>query len=127
MLTFFKPGYGTIRGREAVVHIDPKARAFPARPVPFSLRKVVETESDLRTSEGIFEPVDPMATPVEWALPIVIAIKSNGAIRIYGDNKVTINSHIVTDNFPLTRFEEIASKLNHCLYASVLDLKDAYL
>jgi hypothetical protein len=35
----FEQGKGTIRGQEAVVHIDPtaKLRAFPSRPVPFPL------------------------------------------------------------------------------------------
>jgi hypothetical protein len=42
----FQPGHGTIRGQEAVVNIDPSARpkAFPARAVPFPLRKAVEAE-----------------------------------------------------------------------------------
>ena len=75
----FKPGHGTIRGQEAVVHIYPKARpgAFPARPVSFPPRKAVEAELDRLTSEGILEPVDPisMVTPIEWASPIIIAIK----------------------------------------------------
>ncbi len=125
----FQPGQGTIKGQEAVVHIDPtaKPRAFPPRSVPFPLRKAVEDELDRLIADGVLEPVDPMVTPIEWASPIVIAVKSSGAVRICGDFKVTINPHIVADNYPLPRFEEIASKLNGCKVFSVIDLKDAYL
>lgn len=125
----FQPGHGTIQCQQAVVHIDPAAqpKAFPARSVPFPMRKAVEAELDRLMSEGILEPVDPMVTPLEWASPIVIAVKTNGAIRICGDFKVTINPHIISDNYPLPRFEEIAAKLNNCRYFSVIDLKDAYL
>jgi transposase InsO family protein len=125
----FKSGHGRIRCQEAVVHIDPNARpkAFAARPVPFPLRKGVEAELERLVSEGILEPVDPMVTPIEWASPIVIAFKASGDIRICGDFKVTINQHIITDNYPLPRFEEIASTLNNCKYFSVIDLKDAFL
>ena len=125
----FSPGHGIIRGQEAVVHIDPNARpkAFWARPVPFPLRKAVEAELDRLTVESILEPVYPRVTPIEWASPIVIAIKNNGAVRICGDFKVTINPHIVPDKYPLPRFEEIAAKLNNSRYFSVVDLKDAFL
>ena len=125
----FSPGHGIIRGQEAVVHIDPNARpkAFRARPVPFPLLKAVEAELDRLTVEGILEPVDPRVTPIEWASPIVIAMKNNGAVRICGDFKVTINPHIVPDKYPLPRFEEIATKLNNSRYFSVVDLKDAFL
>ena len=46
-------GQGTIRGQEAVVHIDPatKPRAFPPPPVPFPLRQAVEEELDRLTHE----------------------------------------------------------------------------
>ncbi len=125
----FKAEKGTIRGQEAVVHIDPavKPRAFPPRPVPFPMRRAVEDELQRLVDDGILEAVDPMVTPIEWASPIVIAVKSSGAIRICGDFKVTINPHIITDRYPLPRFEEIAAKLNGCQYFSVIDLKDAYL
>lgn len=125
----FTPGQGKITCQEAVVHINPaaKPRAFPARPVPFPLRKQVEAELERLVSEGTLEPVDPMVTPIEWASPIVIAFKSSGSIRICGDFKVTINPHIVSDQYPLPRFEEIASKLNNCQVFSVIDLKDAFL
>jgi transposase InsO family protein len=125
----FQPGQGTIKGQEAVVHIDPtaKPRAFPPPSVPFPLRKAVEDELDRLIAEGVLEPVDPMVTPIEWASPIVVAVKSSGAVRICGDFKITINPHIVADKYPLPRFEEIAAKLNGCKVFSVIDLKDAYL
>jgi hypothetical protein len=80
----FQPGQGTIRGQEAVVNISPDARptAFPPRSVPFPLRKAVEAELDRLVGTGVLEPVDPRVTPIEWASPIVIAAKRNGAIRI---------------------------------------------
>jgi len=41
------------------------------------------------------------------------------------DFKVTINKHIKPSDYPLPRFEDIASKLNGCTVFSVIDLKDA--
>jgi transposase InsO family protein len=125
----FSPGLGLVHCQEAVVHMDPAAqpRAFSARPVPLHLRDAVEAELNRLVEDGILETVDPMETPIEWASPIVIAIKANGGVRICGDFKVTINPHIVTDNYPLPRFEEIAAKLHGCQYFNVLDLRDAFL
>jgi hypothetical protein len=91
------------------------------------LRKTVEDELDRFIAEGVSEPVDSMVTPIKWASPIVVAIKSSGAVRICGDFKVTINPHIVADKYPLPRFKEIASNLKGCKFSSVIDLRDAYL
>jgi transposase InsO family protein len=120
---------GTIKGHVAHVHIAPNAtpRAFPARPVPFPLRRAVEDELQRLTQRGIIEPVDPSTTPIEWASPIVTVIKSNGTVRICGDFKVTINQFIQSDSYPLPRFEELIAKLNGCKVFSIIDLKDAYL
>jgi Reverse transcriptase (RNA-dependent DNA polymerase) len=71
--------------------------------------------------------VDPTITPIEWASTTVIAVKSSGAIRICAYFKVSINPHIMTDHYPLPRFEEKAAKLNNCKHFSIIDLKDAYL
>ncbi|XP_059059126.1 uncharacterized protein K02A2.6-like [Achroia grisella] len=68
-----------------------------------------------------------MVTPIEWASPIVIAIKSNGNVRICADFKVTINQHVQVDDYPLPRFEEITSKLAGGQLFTKIDLKDAYL
>jgi hypothetical protein len=72
----FKAGHGTIRGQEAIVNIDPKAKpkAFPPRPVPFPMQAAVESELERLLAEGILEPVDPRVTLIEWASPKVIAV-----------------------------------------------------
>ena len=77
-----------------------------ARPVPFPIKGAVEAELDrLVKAEHILEPVDTKVTPIEWASPIVVAMKSTGAIRICVEFKTTINQHVFMDPHPLPRFE----------------------
>ncbi|XP_026752395.2 uncharacterized protein K02A2.6-like [Galleria mellonella] len=120
---------GTIKDHYAKIHIPDgvQPKAFRPRPVPLALREQVNTELKRLVDEGVLEPVDTMATPIEWASPIVIAIKANGNVRICADFKVTINQHVQIDDYPLPRFEEITSKLSGGQLFTKIDLKDAYL
>ena len=58
-----------------------------ARPVPFALQTAVERELDRLENQGILERV----AYSKWAAPVVLVPKPDGAIRICGDYKVTIN------------------------------------
>ena len=133
LLTEFDELFGedttTITGHKAVVHLKDGAvpKIFPARPVPFPLRKAVETEIERLIKEDILEAVDTTVTPIEWASPIVCVPKPNGKIRLCVDFKATINQHVYVDPHPLPRFEDIVSKLGGSEYFSKIDLKDAFL
>uniref|UniRef100_A0A5S6Q0K3 RNA-directed DNA polymerase n=1 Tax=Trichuris muris TaxID=70415 RepID=A0A5S6Q0K3_TRIMR len=120
---------GTMRGYEAVVHLQDKARpnVFKPRPVPFAMRAPVDDELNRLLREDVLEQVDSATMPVELASPIVCVMKPSGKILICGDFKVTINPHVILDHHPLPRFEELVTKLNGGTLFSVIDLKDAYL
>ena len=53
-------------------------------------------------------------------------IKSNNEIRLCGDYKVTINSAVKTDSYPLPLIEELYTKLSGGTIYSKLDLSSAY-
>ncbi|KAL5516393.1 hypothetical protein EMCRGX_G001699 [Ephydatia muelleri] len=133
LLTQFKDLFsdepGVIVGHKAVVHLKEGAvpRVCSARPVPFPIKGAVEAELDRLVKRNILEPVDITVTPIEWASPIVVAMKSTGAIRICVDFKTTINQQVFMDPHPLPRFEDIMVKLSGSTVFSIIDLTDAYL
>ena len=85
----FQEGLGEINTFEATLQLKPTAtpKFCKARSVPFALQTAVERELDKLESEGILERV----AYSQWAAPIVSVPKSEGAICICGDYKVTIN------------------------------------
>ena len=66
-------------------------------------------------------------THSEWAAPIVTPIKKDGEVRICGDFKVTINSQLDVDEYPLPQIEEIYANMSGGQQFSVIDLRQAYL
>ena len=66
---------------------------FKAHSVPLALKGKVEAELDTLESIGIIFPVQFS----KWAAPIVPVLKQNGAVRICGDYKVTINQASLVD------------------------------
>ena len=125
----FKEGTGTIRNHKAIIHLKHSAepKIFRPRRVPFALQGAIEKEIDRLVSSDILEPVDPTITPIEWASPLVVSVKSNGKIRLCGDFKVTINKFIHSDHHPIPTFEYLVAKLNGGTHFSIIDLRDAYL
>ena len=93
-----------------------------ARPVPFALQSAVERELDRLEGEGILERV----TYSQWAAPIVPVPKPEGAIRICGDYKVTINHQLEVDQYPLPKPDTIFSTLSEGKWFSKIDLTHAY-
>ncbi|XP_031348472.1 uncharacterized protein K02A2.6-like [Photinus pyralis] len=125
----FEDRLGAIKGHQARIHIksDVIPKAFRPRNIPLALQDQVAAELNRLVVEGVLEPVDTTVTPISWASSIVVALKSNGKLRICADFKVTINKHVQIDDYPLPRFEDITSKLSRGKYFSKIDLKDAYL
>lgn len=125
----FEEHLGTIKGHQAKIHIndDVMPKRFRPRSVPLALQDHVSAELDRLVRDGVLEPVDTTNTPILWSSPIVVAMKSNGKLRICADFKVTINKYVQIDDYPLPRFEDITAKLSGGKYFSKIDLKDAYL
>uniref|UniRef100_A0A5S6R3L9 RNA-directed DNA polymerase n=2 Tax=Trichuris muris TaxID=70415 RepID=A0A5S6R3L9_TRIMR len=83
----------------------------------------VKKEIDRLTESGIWIPVKSSV----WAAPIVIVPKSTGSIRICGDFKLSVNSQLEVEHYPIPRIEEIFHKLGKGQTFTKIDLADAYL
>ena len=77
------------------------------RPVPFSMKPMIDIELDRLEKAGILEKV----THSDWASPIVPVPKKDGCIRICGDYKVSVNQSLIVDQHPLPNPEELYTTL----------------
>ena len=73
------------------------------------------------------EGVTKKAATSEWAAPIVTPVKKDGSVRVCGDFKVTINSQLEVDEYPLPSIADISASVSGGTLFSVLDLRHAYL
>ena len=120
----FKEELGCFNGGEVQLVVDETSPKFhKARPVPFVLKKKVETELDRLQELGIISPVQYS----KWAAPVVPVIKQDGSVRLCGDFKVTINQVLRVESYPLPRVDELFANLAKGKYFSKLDLSQAYL
>ena len=87
----FEPGLGKMLNYKAHIYIKPDARFrfFKPRPVAFAIRSKIETELDRLLK---FKVIEPVQTAECGARPVVPVAKPNGAVRICGDFKVTVNT-----------------------------------
>ena len=88
-----------------------KPKFCKACPVPFALKVAIECELDRLESERISEKV----SYSEWAAPVVPVPKPEGNIRLCGDYKVTINSQLEVDQYPLPKPDNIFATLSEFL------------
>ena len=123
--TLFEEKLGCLKGTEIKLNVDSNAtpKFFKARSVPLALKGKVEAELDKLESMGIISPVQFS----RWAAPIVPVLKQNGAVRICGDYKVTINQASLVDTYPLPRIDELLANLSGGKHFSKLDMSQAYL
>ncbi|XP_056009456.1 uncharacterized protein K02A2.6-like [Ostrea edulis] len=121
----FSEEFGALKDIKAKITLksDAKPKFCKARPVPHSLKPVVDKELDRLIQLGILTPVKYS----EWATPIVVVPKRDGTVRICGDFKVTLNPNIEIDQYPLPRVDDIFSSLTGGHHFTKIDLKNAYL
>lgn len=98
-------------------------KCLKARPVPYAIKPKVEAELDRLEKSGVLEPV----STSEWATPIVPVMKKDGAPRICGDFKVTVNPVLTTEQYPLPLIDDLFSGLAGGQKFSKIDLSQAYL
>ena len=120
----FQEELGEINTFEATLQLKPTAtpKFCKARQVPFALQTAVERELDRLEDEGILQRV----AYSQWEAPIVSVPKPEGAIRICGDYKVTINPQLEVDQYPLPKPDTIFSTLSEGNWFSEIDLTHAY-
>ena len=119
----FQEGLGTLKHFKATLHLTPGATPHfccPC-PLPFAIREQVEGELDRLIEQGILQKVDYS----DWAAPIVPVPKSDGAVGICGDYKVTINPSLQVDRYPLPRPNDLFTCLGGKVFTK-LDLTAAY-
>ena len=121
----FQDGVGTLAQIKAKIAIEENAppKFHKARTLPYALRPKVELELKRLEDQGILSKVDWS----DWATPIVPVVKKNGAMRIRGDFKVSVNPVLHTDQYPLPRTEDIFASLSGGQHFSKIDLAQAYL
>ncbi|XP_065075510.1 uncharacterized protein K02A2.6-like [Ochlerotatus camptorhynchus] len=95
----------------------------PKRPVAYAMYDAVNQELDRLEKLKIISPIDYS----EWAAPIVVVRKANGAIRICGDYSTGLNSALQSNQYPLPLPEDIFAKLANCQVFSQIDFSDAFL
>ena len=120
----FEDKLGLVEAAPAKIHVDPSAplRFCKPRTVPYTLKGKVEQELERLEHTGIIESVQ----FADWAAPIVPVVKRDGAIRICGDYKVTINQAAKVDTYPLPRIDDLLASLGRGKSFTKLDLAHAY-
>ena len=122
----FGTSTGCIRGHKAHLYFKEGAqfRMNRSRPVPYAFRPAVESELERLQLQGIITPVD---VAEYTTTPLVVVPKQNGAVRICGDFKVSVNPHLNVQNYPMPTCDEVFQKLRGGQHFTKLDLADAYL
>lgn len=96
-----------------------KIYAKPRR-LPFSERKIVETQVERWIEEGIAEPCSS-----EYASPVVVVKKKDGTPRVCVDYRA-INKIISKDRYPLPLMEDVLDQLQDARVFSTLDMKNGF-
>ena len=120
----FREELGTLHGFQVKIHVNPHSVPMfcSARPVPYSMRPLVEEELEKLTSQGVIEPV----TFSDWAAPIVPVLKADKkSVRICGDFSATVNKASRLDNYPIPKVEDLFAKLRGVVFTK-LDMSQAY-
>lgn len=120
----FKAGFGLIQNFEAKLVCKPNVRPtfYKARPVPFSMKPVVEQELKKLKENGIIEPI----SHSDWASCIVVVPKHNSdKVRICGDFK-NVNQCLKTEHYPLPNIEDLFQPLANGKVFTVLDISNAF-
>jgi hypothetical protein len=121
----FKDEIGCVKGIKAKLHLkqDAVPKFVKARPVAIALRPKVEQELDKLEKQNILTPVQVS----DWASPVVPVLKKDGMVRICGDFKVTLNSCLQVDQYPMPKIDDIFANLAGGQKFSKIDLRQAYL
>ncbi|KAL3993537.1 DDB1- and CUL4-associated factor 15 [Sarotherodon galilaeus] len=113
--TVFSKELGTMKGIKARLTLRPDSVLKFCPPRNAELKRLTEL--------GVITPVEHS----DWATPVVPVNKKDGSVRLCGDFKVTLNSQLCVDKYPLPRIEDLFASLAGGQHFSKLDLANAYL
>ncbi|KAJ1158342.1 hypothetical protein NDU88_011033 [Pleurodeles waltl] len=91
------------------------------RNIPLSARSEVKAILKNWCDEGIIEPINASV----WLLPVALAKKRNGSIRLCIDLR-QLNNHVVADCQPLPLINEMVMTLDQAKFFTTLDFSAAY-
>lgn len=132
----FKGDLGKIANFQAKINLKPGTTPvfMKHRSVPFALKEAYDNELDALVESGVLVKVQHS----NWATPIVPVRKANGAVRLCGDYKLTVNPNIIRRHYPLPTVDQLFSSMAKSTSSrgnieieeqkfSKLDLRHAYL
>ena len=110
--------------QSAKIHAEPTSTSqfCKATSVPYTLRERVEQELEQLYKVGVIEPVE----FAEGAAPTVPVIKSDGAVQICRDYKVTVHRMAKVGTYPLSRIDDPFASLARGKLFSKLDQAHEY-
>ena len=120
----FRDELGTMRKVKAEIKLKESATPKFHHPctVPFALKGAIEQELNRLEEKEILIKV----SHSDWAAPIVPIPKKDGKVRVCGDYKVTVNSSLDVDQYPLPKSDDLFATLANRKTFSKLDLSHAY-
>lgn len=115
---------GKLKGPPVGVHMKKDARPVFARPrdVPVALRELYAKEIDAKIAAGFYRKVEFS----EWASTTHVVTKKNGAIRVTGNYKPTVNPQMIIDEHPIPKAEDLFAKMKGAKIFAHLDVTDAF-
>ncbi|XP_011883701.1 PREDICTED: uncharacterized protein K02A2.6-like, partial [Vollenhovia emeryi] len=118
----FEEPKGYIKNFKAKIILKDDAipKFMKPRPIPYAIQEKVNRELDLMEKSGVIKRIDHS----EWASPLVVVPKPNRRVRITGDLKNTVNSHVT--QYPLATPEQIFHTVSGSNIFSKLDGNNAY-
>ena len=123
--TAFSEKLGKLKGFQANIQVNEIAtpKICKARKVPFVLEDVVIKELRRLEEADVIRSIPTS----QWSSPIVIVLKADNQLRIWGDFKKKINPHVNTEQYPLPATDDLFQRMQRGKTFTKLDLKTAYL
>ena len=114
-----QPGRTTLAEHQIETGSARPVRLPPYR-LPHAYRESVKKELKEMQEQGIIEP-----STSEWASPVVLVKKKDGALRLCVDYR-KLNGASLSDAYPMPRIDELIDRLGHARYITTLDLTRGY-
>ncbi|RLJ22797.1 hypothetical protein DJ031_00255, partial [bacterium endosymbiont of Escarpia laminata] len=120
----FKDSHQTVKIDAAKIYVEEDAtpKYFKARPLPYVMRDMVDTELDRLLADDVIEPVQYS----DWAAPVVPVMKADKTVRLCGDYKLTVNQVAKLDRYPIPKIEDLYAQLGNGTSYTRLDMRHAY-
>ncbi|CAI6368041.1 unnamed protein product [Macrosiphum euphorbiae] len=121
----FESKIGKLPKLQAQLPLQPGSKPIYIKPriVPYALVEKIEGEIKSLEEAKIIERIE----NTEWGTSIVPILKPDGNVRICADYKITVNSQLQNNRYPIFRIEEIFNKLSGGKFFTTLDIYKAYL